>query len=555
MREDRNMDRLIDGALFENMVKGGAENLYENKSVVNDLNVFPIPDGDTGDNMYMTIDSGASAPDDGKKSLGGVAARIAHGMLLGARGNSGVILSRIFAGIAAGLRDLEDADVCTFGKALQRGSTEAYSAVSVPVEGTILTVFRDAVTYAGDRIEDGSTLDTYFTDLISELRSSLERTPELLDVLKEAGVVDSGGAGLVYIVEGMRRAIDGGEIVRSSHDGGAAKKHIDISTFTEDSELEFGYCTEFLMRLQRSKTDIDKFDINEFTEFVKSMGDSVVSFRDGTIVKVHVHTMTPGQVLNECQKYGEFLTLKIENMMLQHNETIIDNRTEFHVEKPRRKFGTVVVAAGEGLKETFRSLGADAVVDGGQSMNPSSGDFIRAFDTVNADTILVFPNNGNVILAAKQAAKMYDKADIRVIPTHTVGEGYSALSMLDVDGKTPDEAVEEAKTYADGVFTGFVSPAGRNTEMNGVTIIEGDYIGYSDDIVYSDSADKCEAAEILCDKLDAGSFDVILLFSGKTATEEEAQRLYGILQSKYEDAEIIMIDGGQPLHDFIIVLE
>ena len=242
-------------------------------------------------------------------------------------------------------------------------------------------------------------------------------------------------------------------------------------------------------------------------------------------------------------------------MMLQHNETIIDNRTEFHVEKPRRKFGTVVVAAGEGLKETFRSLGADAVVDGGQSMNPSSGDFIRAFDTVNADTILVFPNNGNVILAAKQAAKMYDKADIRVIPTHTVGEGYSALSMLDVDGKTPDEAVEEAKTYADGVFTGFVSPAGRNTEMNGVTIIEGDYIGYSDDIVYSDSADKCEAAEILCDKLDAGSFDVILLFSGKTATEEEAQRLYGILQSKYEDAEIIMIDGGQPLHDFIIVLE
>lgn len=549
------MDRMIDGTLFVNMVKGGAENLYVNKNVVNDLNVFPIPDGDTGDNMYMTIDAGASAPAEDGDGLGAVAVNIAHGMLLGARGNSGVILSRIFAGIAAGLRDLDEADVNTFGKALQRGSVEAYSAVSVPVEGTILTVFRDAVTYAGERLGKDSTLDTYFDDLIRELRVSLEHTPELLDVLKEAGVVDSGGAGLVYIIEGMRDAIYGGEIVRSSHDGASAKKQVDVSTFTEDSELEFGYCTEFLLRLTRNKTDLDKFDINAFTELIKSLGDSVVSFRDGSIVKVHVHTMTPGVVLNECQKYGEFLTLKIENMMLQHNETVIENRTKFHVEKPRKKYGTVVVAAGEGLKETFRSLGADAVVDGGQSMNPSSGDFIKAFDTVNADTILVFPNNGNVILAAKQAAGMYDKADIRVIPTHTVGEGYSALSMLDTEGKDPDTVAEEARTYADGVFTGFVSPAGRNTEMNGVQIVEGDYIGYSDDIVYSDSPDKCEAAVTLCDKLDAGSFDVILLLSGKGATPEEAQRLYGLLQERYEDAEIIMIDGGQPLHDFIIILE
>ena len=206
------MDRLIDGALFESMVKGGAENLYVNKSIVNDLNVFPIPDGDTGDNMYMTIESGASAPSDGAEDLGGVSARIAHGMLLGARGNSGVILSRIFAGIAAGLADLKDADLKTFAEALKRGSTEAYSAVSVPVEGTILTVFRDAVSYAGDRVSDESTPDSYFSDLIEELRNSLQRTPELLDVLKEAGVVDSGGAGLVYIVEGMKNVIDGNEI-------------------------------------------------------------------------------------------------------------------------------------------------------------------------------------------------------------------------------------------------------------------------------------------------------------------------------------------------------
>ncbi len=549
------MDRLIDGALFENMVKGGAENLYVNRGIVNDLNVFPIPDGDTGDNMFMTIDAGAAAPSDGQADLGSVSARIAHGMLLGARGNSGVILSRIFAGIAAGLHDLEDADITTFGQALQKGSEEAYNAVSVPVEGTILTVFRDAVSYAGKRINNDTTLDGYFADLITELRSSLARTPELLDVLKEAGVVDSGGAGLVYIVEGMKHVIDGGEVTHAGQGAASNAKQINIESFTADSELEFGYCTEFLLRLQRSKTDIEKFDINEFTELVKSMGDSVVSFLDGTIVKVHVHTMHPGEVLNECQKYGEFLTLKIENMMLQHNETVIENRFEIKKEKVRKKFGVVTVASGKGLVETFESLGADAVVDGGQSMNPSSGDFIKAFETVNADTILVFPNNGNVILAAMQAADMYDKADIRVIPTKTVGEGYSALSMLDTEGKTADEVAEEAEEYAQGVVTGFVSRAGRTTEMDGVSIIDGDYIGFSDDVVYSDSPDKCEAASVLCDKLDAGSYDVLLLLAGEGATAEEAQRLYDDISEKYKDVEIIMRDGGQPLHDFILVLE
>ncbi len=549
------MDRIIDGALFENMVKGGAENLYVNKSIVNDLNVFPIPDGDTGDNMYMTIDSGASAPDDGKGDLGSVSARIAHGMLLGARGNSGVILSRIFAGIAAGLKDTENADIQTFGHALEKGSEEAYSAVSVPVEGTILTVFRDAVSYAGGRINGNSTLDSYFMDLMNELQRSLERTPELLDVLKEAGVVDSGGAGLVYIVEGMKNAIDGVEIKHGERPVQSAAKSVNVDTFTSDSVLEFGYCTEFLLRLQSSKINIDEFDIESFTELVRSMGDSVVSFLDGTIVKVHVHTMHPGEVLNECQKYGEFLTLKIENMMLQHNETVIENRFEFKKEQVRKKFGVVAVASGDGLVEMFRSLGADQVVDGGQSMNPASGDFIKAFEQINAETILVFPNNGNVILAAAQAAGMYDKADIRVIPTKTVGEGYSALSMLDTEGKTADEVQEEATEYAAGVVTGFVSKAGRTTEMDGVSIVAGDYIGFSDDVVYSDSPDKAKAAEILCDRLDAGSYDVILLLAGGGAAREETENLYAALRDKYRDSEIIMRDGGQPLHDFILVLE
>lgn len=550
------MEKTIDGALFENMVKGGAANLYENKGVVNDLNVFPIPDGDTGDNMYMTIDSGASVSSDGEADIGKVAAKIAHGMLLGARGNSGVILSRIFAGIAAGLEDKENADIKTFGEALERGSAEAYSAVSVPVEGTILTVFRDAVAYAGSRITEQTTLDDYFIDLIEELRNSLDRTPELLEVLKEAGVVDSGGAGLVYIVEGMKNALTGEVAHTHRDDAGAPAKRVDISTFTEDSILEFGYCTEFLLRLTKNKTDIDKFDINKFTELVKSMGNSVVSFRDGTIVKVHVHTMEPGKILNECQKYGEFLTLKIENMMLQHNETTIENRFEPKKEKPHKKFGIVAVASGDGLKETFSSLGVDEVVDGGQSMNPSAGDFVEAFDKINADTIFVFPNNGNVVMAAGQAAKLYEKADIRVIPTKTVGEGYSAISMLDPESMTVDETVEQSTEIAKSVITGFVTRAGRDTEMNGVKVVNGDYIGFTgDDVIYSDSPDKCAAALELCDKLNANDYDVMLLLAGADATEEEANGLYGVLSEKYKSVEIIMIDGGQPLHDFIIVLE
>ncbi|MBO4934481.1 MAG: DAK2 domain-containing protein [Clostridia bacterium] len=543
------------GQLFAEMVKSGAANLYANRTIVNDLNVFPIPDGDTGDNMYMTVDSGASAVGEGR--LCDVASQAARGMLMGARGNSGVILSRIFAGLAKGFDGKDEADVAGVSEAFLAAVKEAYGAVAVPVEGTILTVIKDAANYAGGRVSADNSLEDYFDDFTGELRRSLDRTPDLLDVLKEAGVVDSGGAGLVYIVEGMRDALfgEGGVSAAPSAPAASAAKKIDVDTFTSDMQLEFGYCTEFLLRLQKSKCDVDAFDVEAFTAKLNELGNSVVCFRDGTIVKVHVHTMTPGEILDFGQKYGEFLTLKIENMMLQHHEATIQNRFTVSAPKPKKAYGIVAVASGDGIKQVFTSLGTDVVVDGGQSMNPSAKDFIEAFEEINASTILVYPNNGNVILTARQAAELYKDADVRVIPSRTIGEGYASLSMLDTTSGDTDSILENVESIIDSVVTGMVSRASRDAEMDGVTVRKDDYIGFADDKIYVDSPDKCEALLGLAEKLDSASRDVMLLICGRDTSEEDAQSVYAALTARYKRTEVIMIDGGQPIHDFVLILE
>ena len=403
----------LNGALYAQMISSGADHLSCYRKEVNDLNVFPIPDGDTGDNMLATVYSGADATEgqfDG--ALSDIADKGAHGMLLGARGNSGVILSRIFSGIKKGFADVREATLDDIARAMRLGVEEAYHAVPEPVEGTILTVFSDSVRFANARITADSSLESYFGDLVDEMQRALERTPDQLPVLREAGVVDSGGAGLLYIFEGMRRVLNG-EAVEKGEAHGAAPK-ADLNAFDENSELTFGYCTEFLLRLQRRKGDPESFDLNAFIEYLNSVGNSVVAFREGSIVKVHVHTMRPGDILNRCQRYGEFLTLKVENMSLQHNETDLPTFAA-KVPKARKKTGIVAVAAGEGLKELFRSLGADEVIDGGQSMNPSAADFLNAFERINADTVYVFPNNGNVLLTAEQARDLFPSSDVRVL--------------------------------------------------------------------------------------------------------------------------------------------
>ena len=543
----------LNGALYAGMLSSGADHLGCYRKAVNDLNVFPIPDGDTGDNMLATVYSGADAVDRGEDAdLSDVANRSAHGMLLGARGNSGVILSRIFSGINKGFAGVREADLSVISRAMECGVEEAYRAVPVPVEGTILTVFSDGVHYANERITGESTLKTYFNDLLSEMQRSLERTPDLLPVLREAGVVDSGGAGLIYIFEGMRRTLNGEAVERiEAH---AETKKADLDAFGADSVLTYGYCTEFLLRLQNAKGDPEAFDLPAFVEYLNSVGNSVVAFREGTILKVHVHTMRPGDVLNRCQRFGEFLTLKVENMSLQHNETELPEIT-VTVPKARKNAGIVAVAAGAGLKETFLSLGTDVVIDGGQSMNPSTADFLDAFDKTNADVIYVFPNNGNVLMTAKQAKDLYPASDIRVLNTHSVGEGYAAISMMDTNAGEPDEIVAELDEIIHSVTTGFVSRASRNAEKDGVHVHSGDFIGFIGDTIYVNDRDAVDTAIALSRSMHVENCGVLLLLVGLDAPEAEADNLFSALTEQYPRTEVIRIDGGQPVHQYILVGE
>lgn len=543
----------LNGALYAGMLSSGADHLGCYRKAVNDLNVFPIPDGDTGDNMLATVYSGADAVDRGEDAdLSDVANRSAHGMLLGARGNSGVILSRIFSGINKGFAGVREADLSVISRAMECGVEEAYRAVPVPVEGTILTVFSDGVHYANERITGESTLKTYFNDLLSEMQRSLERTPDLLPVLREAGVVDSGGAGLIYIFEGMRRTLNGEAVERiEAH---TETKKADLDAFGADSVLTYGYCTEFLLRLQNAKGDPEAFDLPAFVEYLNSVGNSVVAFREGTILKVHVHTMRPGDVLNRCQRFGEFLTLKVENMSLQHNETELPEIT-VTVPKARKNAGIVAVAAGAGLKETFLSLGTDVVIDGGQSMNPSTADFLDAFDKTNADVIYVFPNNGNVLMTAKQARDLYPASDIRVLNTHTVGEGYAAISMMDTNAGEPDEIVAELDEIIHSVTTGFVSRASRNAEKDGVHVHSGDFIGFIGDTIYVNDRDAVDTAIALSRSMHVENCGVLLLLVGLDAPEAEADNLFSALTEQYPRTEVIRIDGGQPVHQYILVGE
>jgi hypothetical protein len=535
---------MLDAELYLNLIRGGAANLSRNRQTINDLNVFPIPDGDTGDNMYMTIDAGTHASG---SSLTERADSAAQGMLLGARGNSGVILSRIFAGMAKGFKGVSRADMPAFRSAMQAAVDEAYRAVSQPVEGTILTVLREGVAAA----KDATTLEEYLDQWIAAMDVALQHTPEQLDVLKKAGVVDSGGAGLLCIAEGMRMALQGNSPLTVEEDTPTSimpdhtQAAIDLNAFTEDSVLEFGYCTEFLLRLQRSKVDLEHFDEQIIKDWLATQGDSLVFFRDGSIIKVHVHTQDPGAVLSRCRTWGEFLTIKVENMTLQHHENHMDARFK----RSRKALGTVTVAVGEGLTQIFKEMGADVVIEGGQTMNPPVERFLEAFDQTAAETILVFPNNSNILLTAQQAASLYKDARVEVIPTHTLGEGYFALANLDAE--LPTEALVQALTEAAAsVTTGHISQAIRNTEE----ARKGEYIGFSGKDILAAGPSREQVANTLAAKLEAGNADIFMLLQGADVPSEEAGRLKETLEKTYPRTEVILLHGRQPIYDYILVL-
>ena len=555
----KNENQYLDGHLLAKMAQGGAALLRSNADEVNKLNVFPVPDGDTGDNMRMTIESGIAALERiDSDDLAEVMNVLSHGMLLGARGNSGVILSQFFAGVSKGLESFEKADATAIGNALSMGVKQAYLSVMTPTEGTILTVARESVEYAVAHITPESDLRSFFADLIKEMYASLQRTPELLATLKEAGVVDSGGAGLFYIMNGFNKVLNGETIDLTAAPEAPAISTPDVTAFGPDSEMTYGYCTELLLQLQNSKVDAENFDNKIITDFLVSVGDSVVSFKTGTIVKLHVHTKTPEKVLAFCRQFGEFLTVKIENMSVQHNETVreeIEAEQAVAAEEPKR-YGVVAVAAGAGVRDTFLQLGVDAVVDGGQTQNPSTADFLAAFDKVRAEHIFVFPNNGNIIMAAGQAAEIYDKAAVHVIESRDLGAGYTALATADPDEPDPaamEAALNEATARA---TTGYVSPAIRDAELNGVTIKNGDFIGFvGKEMLISDPV-LAHTANALADKMLTGTGKYMLtVFVGKDAAEADQTALEQHLASAHADAETYFINGGQDVYPFIFVAE
>ena len=543
--------KTLDGILFARMVNSGAANLKAHAKEINDLNVFPIPDGDTGDNMLLTMMGGVHSDECSCEKLCEVAERVSSGMLLSARGNSGVILSQFFEGIKNGFSGLHSANTKEIGEAFRHGVTQAYGSVMTPTEGTILTVVREATEYACGQNTD--TPEEFLNAFIKEAKESLARTPELLPVLKKAGVVDSGAAGLIYIVDGMLCAVVGKDIADLS-DFSEKAQELDLDAFNEDSVLEFGYCTELLVRLQNAKTDIANFDVKVITDYLQTIGDSIVTVRNGSIVKLHVHTMAPQKVLDFCQQYGEFLKVKIENMSLQHNNTVTEEKGKAPV-KERKKYGIVAVASGEGLKQTFIDRGADVIVDGGQSMNPSAEDFIAAFDEVNADVIFVFPNNRNIILTAEQAAHLYESSDVRVIESTTIGAGYAALSMLDTASDDVDAIVEDLNMAMDGVITAEISHCVRDAVIDDVEMRVGDYIGLVGKDILAVNENRFSAVCESIDKIGFSKYDICIVICGRDATDEEAEQIEAYVKTHYRGKEVYIINGEQDVYDYILIIE
>ena len=548
-------EREFDGILFKKMLISGLNRLKDNADEVNDLNVFPIPDGDTGDNMCSTLYGGvkniAALDDD---VLGNVAKPVGDGVLLGARGNSGVILSQFIYGICEEFSSHERADVQLLGKAFSRGVDKAYASVSVPVEGTMLTVLREATVFANSNVSRKSTLSDYLSDFLTEGEKSLERTPDLLPVLKEAGVIDSGGAGVLHVVRGFLSAVRGEDYGELSEIAVSSSKDIDFSLFNENSVMKYGYCTEFLLQLTHAKTDIAAFSLEKMKEEISAFGDSLVAVKTGSVIKIHIHTLTPGAVLEYAQAFGEFLTLKIENMTLQHNETV-EKKQQFRKNLKRKQYATIAVADGEGFINTFKELGADIVIDGGQGNNPSVETFLNSFEAVNSEVIFVLPDNNNILMAAKEAAKLYSNSDVRVIDADSAGDGYCALAALDYSADDADEISSAMQEEIDDSVCACVSRSIRDTSSGGLEIKSGEYIGFVDKDIFVADKDRNRAVELLLESVHAEKRNFIIIFFGKDVDGAERAVAENKIRDSYPDAEIYGLDGGQEIYDYIIVLQ
>lgn len=536
----------LNGSDLRLLLENGFKNLKLNSDTINNLNVFPVPDGDTGSNMAKTFEGGFSAQV--SENVSEYMAGFSKNTLMSARGNSGVIFSQFIRGFAIGCENKTELDIPDFALAFSSGVKYAYKSVLNPVEGTMLSVFKDGGKRVLTDCEKYSSFEKCFEELCAETRRSLENTPNLLPVLKEAGVVDSGGAGVLCVFEGMLSALKG-EFIDTVSVSEMVFNSASSNSFDSDSVFEYGYCTEFILLLLNSKTDVKNFDHNNFISKLEVLGESIVSVCDGEIVKVHIHTFEPNKVLELGLEYGEFLNVKIENMSVQHNETQNDTAEKV-------KYAVVAAVSGDGLKSYFSEIGVSAIVDGGQTQNPSADDFIKAFKTLNAENIIVLPNNSNVFLTAKQAAEMYDGALVTVIPSRSVAEGYSALSMMDLSLETVDEVSQSMLDSMEYVTTGYVTVATRDTKISGIDIKRGDYIGLDDDNILCACQNKLSAVSGILENLeDIDDKQVITVFYGADVTHSELVQLKTMLETNYPLIECGYVRGGQEVYSFILAIE
>ena len=538
----------INGIIFKKMLENGANNLTNQYTMIDALNVFPVPDGDTGTNMSMTFNAGVKEIlQTSQVGVGDIAKVLSKGLLMGARGNSGVILSQIFRGLYQGLEGMQEVNGFQLANAFVQGSRVAYKAVMRPVEGTILTVIRESADYTLDYATKtpNVTCLQVLTKLVEEADASLTRTPDLLPVLKEVGVVDSGGAGLVCVLKGFLATLNGDNIERLEQ--GEAMDNAGANLESE----EFGYCTEFIIRL--SAQAMRTFNEDALKDSLARIGNSLVVVQDEDIVKVHVHTLTPGEALNLGQRYGEFVKLKIENMSEQHDNVLMNSEVE-KAEQPRKKYAIIAVAAGQGLNDLFLEMRADVVISGGQTMNPSTEDFVAAIAKVHAETVYILPNNSNIILAAQQAASVCEDEHVIVLPSKSIPQGYGACINFNPEVEEEENTNEMTKGI-NNVRTGQVTFAIKDTTFEGLEIKAGDYMGINEKDIVVSTVDKLEATHTLLDQMIDDESELVTLFIGEDASEEEVANVVSYIEEKFPQVEVEPVAGDQPVYVFVIGVE
>ncbi len=543
---------IIDGQLLKEMLLSGAYELDNNKAMVNSLNVFPVPDGDTGTNMSATMASAASEINQVKTiSLQSIGNALAMGSLMGARGNSGVILSQLLRGFSKHLKGKESINTEEFAFALKEGVATAYRAVMKPTEGTILTVAREAAEAADSIAKEEKDIYTFLKKVIEAAEDTLSRTPDMLPVLKQAGVVDAGGKGLTIIYEGMLKRLESG-VITEKKEQPAVNAEPSQSTSYDDidtSNIKFGYCTEFFIKTNNGDPD-------KLKDTIKEYGDSIAVVGMDTLIKVHIHTNSPGTVLNEAMKLGELSKIKIDNMREQHR-SLSDGATEEPKEETQssqqKEYGIITVAMGDGISNIFKDLGVDVIIEGGQTMNPSTQDILEAVDKINARNIVILPNNGNIIMAAQQARDI-SKKNVHVVPTKSIPQGITAVIALNPE-LSPQENVDEMTNAISSVKTGQVTYAVRDTVVNDVEIKEGNIIGMYNGKLVKSGPELGNVTRELLEKMIDDESELVTILYGEDASEESAQELAGYLEEQYPDCEVSINYGGQPLYYYILSVE